>query len=806
MILKSIALTPFGGLTNAPLNFKPGLNVIHGPNEAGKTTIFNALQRVLFTSTHLTPSVFGREMEPFLPLEGGDTIVVSLCLDLNGNTYALKKAWGATKSAELTLPGGSLITDEKAVQERLISLLPAKEGTFKTVLMTYQSGLSKTIEELEAQQEPIQTLSTILRRAVFETDGVSVDQFKQNIESEYTAYYSRWDRERGCPESNQRYIRGVGNILQAHYDMEDTQTALQEAKRYEAELDEINGEISTCIDTIEIIEAYTKENERIVEDARQRQLLNDRLDAINARMEKYRKDNRDWPVAESEVDRIGALLPELKKKENALALEQEIAIKKEERNQLRRQLEQVEKGRQELEDAKQAAQQTPKLTDNDLEELRNTDAKLDRLKASVTASKLSVRLLAKSALSVLVQEGLSEPQSHEIASGNHISYNEGGRVKISHQDWEIDISSGESDFDALVQEFEETKGHLTALLEQHGVENLNEAIDVNNNYTACLRSVNSAVNNLEAALDGETYEELKAKVAEIGTTEDSRDLDSILEDLYSVRAEISDHKRSSEQNRERIQELIETYGSSDQLLLKLAEEAKTERETLEKIENLVPLPDGVDDVDSFIEMYEEKQAELTETNDHKMDLLIQRADLEKNEPELSAEELNNRLVELTENFERINKRGEAVARIKDLTDRLMEEMDSNTYKGLTGDLERYVVSMTENRYAQIDMEESIPRGFVRRDGVVLPYDLLSAGTRDVLALSLRLAMANHFLRDANGMLMLDDPLVDLDPRRQEKAAEAFRDFAEQKQVIIFTCHPHHAELLGGNLIELKGNS
>ena len=804
MILKGIALKPFGGLTDVQLDFNPGLNVIHGPNEAGKSTIFNALQRVLFTPAHLTPSVFRREMESFLPLEGGDTIVVSLCLGLNGDTYALKRTWGATKSAEFTLPGGSLITDEDAIQERLISLLPAKEGTFKTVLMTYQSGLPKTIEELE--DESIQTLSTILRRAVFETDGVSVDQFKQNIESTFTAYYSRWNSERGCPESDRRYVRDVGKILQAHYDMEDTRMDLEKAKHYEAELDKINGEINTCIDKIETLKAYIKKNEKIVEDARQRQLLNGRQVAIDACMGRLRKDNRDWPVAENEVARIEALLPVQKEKKNALALEQKIAIKKGERNQLRRQFEQVEKRRQELEDVKQATQQTPKLTDNDLEELRNTNAKLDQLKASVTASKLSVRLLAKSALSVFVQEGLSEPQSREIASGDHISYNEGGRVKISHQDWEIDISSGESNFDALVQEFEETNGHLASMLEQHGVENLNEAMAVNNDYTARLQSVNSAKNNLEAALAGETYEELKAKVAEIGTTEDSRDLESILEDLHNVKDEISGHKRSLEQNKERIQELIDTYGSFDQLLLELAEEARNEKETQEKIENLVPLPDGVDDVDSFIEMYEEKRAELTETNDHNRDLLIQRADLEKNEPELSAEELDNRLVELAENFEKINKRGEAIARIKYLTDRLMVEMDSNTYKGLTGDLERYVASMTENRYAQIDMEESLPRGFVRQDGVTLPHDLLSAGTRDVLALSLRLAMANHFLRDANGMLMLDDPLVDLDPRRQEKAAEAFRDFAEQKQVIIFTCHPHHAELLGGNRIELEGNS
>ena len=805
MILKSISLTPFGGLTNTQLDFKSGLNVIHGPNEAGKSTIFNALQRVLFTPAHLTPSVFKREMKSFLPLEGGDTIVVSLCLDLNGDTYVLKKTWGATRSAELTLPGGVPITDEDAIQKRLISLLPAKEGTFKTVLMTYQSGLPKTIEDLEDQQEPIQTLGAILRRAVFETDGVSVDQFKQKIESQYTAYYSRWDRERGRPESDRRYKQNVGTVLEVYYDLEDTRTALKEAKDYEAELDEINGKINTCTDMIETIKAYIEENERGVEDARQRQSLNDRQAVIDARMEKLRKDNRDWPIAENEAARIEELLPGLKKKENALVLEQEMATKKEERNQLRRQFKQVEQRRQELEDAEQVAQQTPKLTADDLEELRVTDAKLNEFKASITASKLSVRLLAKNALSVLVQEGLSEPQSREIGSGEHIYYDEGDRVKISHQDWEIDISSGESNFDVLVQEHEETNRHLAALLEQHGVENLNEAIDVNNDYTNSLQSVNSAKNNLEAALAGETYEELKAKVAEIGTTEDSRDLDSILKELHNVKDEISEHKRSLEQNQERIQELIDTYGSSDQLLLKLAEEAGSEKEIREKIESLVPLPDGVDDVDSFIEMYEEKQAKLTEMKEDKTRLLIQRANLEKNEPE-SAEELDNRLEELTGKFKRKNKRGEAVARIKELTDQLMEEMDSNTYKGLTGDLERYVALMTENRYAQIDMAESLPRGFVRQDGVTLPHELLSAGTKDVLALSLRLAMANHFLRDSNGMLMLDDPLVDLDPRRQEKAAAAFRDFAEQKQVIIFTCHPHHAELLGGYLIELERNS
>jgi len=45
--------------------------------------------------------------------------------------------------------------------------------------------------------------------------------------------------------------------------------------------------------------------------------------------------------------------------------------------------------------------------------------------------------------------------------------------------------------------------------------------------------------------------------------------------------------------------------------------------------------------------------------------------------------------------------------------------------------------------------------------------------------------------------------VDLDPQRQERAAAVIQEFAEGKQVILFTCHPAHAKLLGGHRVELN---
>ena len=92
---------------------------------------------------------------------------------------------------------------------------------------------------------------------------------------------------------------------------------------------------------------------------------------------------------------------------------------------------------------------------------------------------------------------------------------------------------------------------------------------------------------------------------------------------------------------------------------------------------------------------------------------------------------------------------------------------------------------------------------VRRDGRSLPYDLLSAGTKDLFALAIRLAMAEFFLGGMEGFLVLDDPLVDLDPDRQRQAAAVLTEFSKKHQLVIFTCHPTHAQLLAdANRVEI----
>ena len=207
-------------------------------------------------------------------------------------------------------------------------------------------------------------------------------------------------------------------------------------------------------------------------------------------------------------------------------------------------------------------------------------------------------------------------------------------------------------------------------------------------------------------------------------------------------------------------------------------------------------------MNSFIEHYENTEADLEDANDDKLRLILERGELEKEMPDESVEELQEQLLQSEEEYERVLKKGNSITRVMEMTHKLMDETDTDLYVELKHDLEDFVSTMTDNRYTQVNLDEGLPQGFIRGDGNLIEYDLLSAGTKVILAIALRFSMAKHFLKYTDGFLIMDDPLVDLDPERQKKASDIINDFADEKQVLIFTCHPSHAEILGGNIIEV----
>jgi len=812
MIIKNVRLNPFGGVSEGEITLEKGLNVILGLNEAGKSTYYNGIQKALFTPSKMANSTFKKEMKNHIPVGGGDTAKVELQLLHYEKLYTLKKSWGGSKFSELILPDGNPISNESTVDEKIKTLLAAGAGTYKSVLMTYQSGLAKTIQDLDNDPETLHSLGNIIRKTVLETDGVSVERFKDKIEKLYKEYFNHWDLNQHYPEKNRgienKYKVGVGKVLDAFYVKEDIRSKLERALSYEEELDKVNKRLKACEFGIAEKDRYLKANKKAMEDARKRQNKFIDLKLKRAEITQFSKDNDDWVISENEIKKLNEQLPPAEDKLKELEKERSKAQIKADNEALIHTFSRVEKCREELESAEQVLKSVKKIEDAELKRIRDAFNEVEKLKASVEAGKLRASFKAKKPFKLTVQKDFEDEQLKEVSSGQSLLLEAGGRLKLEHSEWNLEIISGEEEIEKVLQSYETTKKQRDDLLSQYGIQSLKEAEELNTRYNEASGIFKNAAYNFKKELGDTPYEELLQKMEIIGTRsgseETTRPLVAIVEEQAKLKGDIADKKKQLSINTVKVQELTSMYKSKEKLLIELGKTSNRKDELENEIKSLSPLPKGIEDDEVFISQYESVEEELKTDNDEKYKLLQIRLELEREVPEESAEELDKQQKEAEADFQIVFRKAKAVAHIRNLAENLLEEMDSGTYSGLKKDLEQYISFMTGGRHTSVEMEDGkgLPCGFVRDDGAVLDYELLSAGTKDVLSLALRISMAKHFLKEAEGFLMMDDPFVDMDPDRQQKAGEIIRKFAEDKQVVIFTCHPKHAETLGGNQIYL----
>ena len=104
---------------------------------------------------------------------------------------------------------------------------------------------------------------------------------------------------------------------------------------------------------------------------------------------------------------------------------------------------------------------------------------------------------------------------------------------------------------------------------------------------------------------------------------------------------------------------------------------------------------------------------------------------------------------------------------------------------------RYFKKITRGRYERIHvaLDKREINVFDPRE-TSKTIDQLSRGTREQLLVSLRLGFIEEYETNAEPLpVIMDDILVNFDLKRAEETAEILQEFAENRQVIIFTCHP-----------------
>lgn len=808
MKLSKVVLHPFAGIQEKTFEFEDGLNTLLGPNEAGKSTVYQAVKHGLLTTTSLTRAKVEEMMGSYFPAVGGDVIRVDLELrNAENNIIRIYKTWkkgNRNGSASLKLPDGSEITDEQEVQKHIEGLLPVSPATLRTILLAGQSGLHRTMREMKQEGRVRKELGVILRRNLMETGGVSVDRFRELLNQKYEHYFKRWNRQQQYPENNRGiknpYKVGTGKVVEAYYKKEKLRLDLEEARRFEDDLDSLNITLNKLIARQEGKKEKFDRLNPIREGIQERQIKEQKLVSVQEKKERLLHVSKKWPVYEDKMENLEPELAACREKLEELQHEQNKARNKQKAEYLEQRIDKVKARASQVEEAKNELNEAQKVSQEDLSKLRGLQSDIRQFKTKIAAAKLTVHVESDSDQTLRYAEAGQDEQEIKTKGGESFDQTASGGFTLKTDGLLVKVFSGEGDLEDAIETLQVKKDELSRYLADLEVASVQEAASYAGLYQKKENDWEQAKKAYKNELGEQKLQDLEAELDRYGDLSGVRSAEEITEDIVETRTTLNQLNKEAEEAQSKIEEWIDRYGSSDDVILELAEISRSLRDLESDLDDLPTLPEGYASSDEFIKEANRLDRHIQQLKDQIFEKKQERTQLEAEASDTSSEELQKLYEEAEAEFERINRRAETLARVREKSLEMIESMDSDTYKSLETGFVKWLELMVGDRFSTVDMDSDMPLAFKTNEATSLSYSLLSHGTKDTVALAWRFALCQKFLDKEPGFIILDDPMVDIDPERRKGVVKAIREFSKNHQIIIMSCHPDHAENLGDDTL------
>ncbi len=806
MIIRRYSCRRFAGITDKTVEFGDNLNVVLGPNEAGKSTLVEGIYSVLFRSSNIGKrKTSDKEFRSrFMPISSGDSIDGRLVVLRGKENYVVKKEWGANSSSELTLPDSGILRDQEAVEEALGQVLGFGEGTYRSIVFSNQKLIKSAIENIIKNREATDEVGSLLRKAIMELEGISLGDLGRNIDREIKNLTGRWDMEKEYPENNRGinkpYSNGLGQIVTHFYKKENIKRQMQAALEIEKKTDRIISEIEEAEGRISEIKKKKESMSGLEQDVHRRLVLEPKLAGLKKEMDRLVQTTRQWPKSELRLEQLEKEIDELEKKRCELEKEKEKAGKIQEKLILERRLERIKELEEKIGQGQKAAEAMTDVSQKDMENLDRISGEIATLKAKMEAGTMFAKATGiKSGIRLFATTDLNEPS--ELIEGEEINAN--GYMRIESEELgKIEIKSGKMDFAELRRKYIEGKEGLEKLLDEIGAKDIEDARLRFRRIEETRKEIEGGHRQIEELLDGESRKELVGRISAFGDFSKLRELTELgIEDgkLYDKSLELKSEKDLAERD---IAKWTEAYGDMDGLFDRTMH-VKIEAGEIEKqMERIAPLPQGFESAEEFLRQLSETRTALEEKTASILKLKDKYYQLESEKPELTYEELSIIYGEEEKKFEKSLSRAKKMIEIKSAFESTKISMDEDSFKPVMETFSRYLSVLTNDVYKVSAINDDLDFAISNDSETLMPVELLSSGTYDSVALALRLAILESILRGEKGFLVLDDCLVDMDPLRKDRAVKLIKDFSKDHQVVFTTCSPETAKALGGNIINM----
>ncbi len=154
--------------------------------------------------------------------------------------------------------------------------------------------------------------------------------------------------------------------------------------------------------------------------------------------------------------------------------------------------------------------------------------------------------------------------------------------------------------------------------------------------------------------------------------------------------------------------------------------------------------------------------------------------------EISTEEIENEIENLEQELREMNYKYNILDKTQMYLSQAKEKFSSHYLKEMTQGFEKYLNILNSDKLdTNIDIKLNVK---IEEYGEKKEIDYLSTGYRDLIGICMRLALIEALFENENPFIILDDPFVNLDEEKIEKAKQVVQELSKKYQVIYFVCH------------------
>ena len=781
--IKSLETAGWGSLEDGKICFETGLNVLRGANEAGKTSSVAAICAGLYEDGATSSETFRRR---FRRWNDDGLFFVTLELVHEGGTYLFTRDFGE-RTNSLVMPDGKALKDKRKIAAAVEGMLG-----LPTIKSFEASACIRQEEASAVCGEP--SLREALERQITGS-GSDTSAILKRLDRAVAAILGKSGRNGELAD-----LRTEAGELER--ELAEKKTKLAELSACKRELASLEKELDAKLLELDTDQAAYAGFRRFLEAEAEGKAANLDFEAAQESLTIHREAAKDAARCESELKmqkkQITALQAEIEKAERFAQEETAVGRLAKDAGVLKKKLETVSKLDKRIGALEKKLESAAAVPRKDLEKARVLAGEVSSLRSALSRCVFGIEVQPESSTTfTMTADGKTikgkRAKAHVDAD---IEFPGAGAVRIKNL-------TGEKE--PLVEQVERAQERLTTLLAKHGVAEVGGLERLHTEREALETERRGLEDRKSGLLGDDDCEELKATLrdleVELGRAQRARDKNLAAsltsEVLKTKKAEL----RSLESER---RETERKLSEADGVFNVLGKDEKVVRKLLDKAtKRLLLANEAVSDNAAFAcsaTEYARKERKLER-------LRVKVDDLKARKPVLearisSADSVGQEEVAATQ--ERLSQKEAAIERFEREREVLatISENIRNARKsavaGLSGGMEKrmgaVLAEITDAKYNRASVDGNLDMRIYSPDkaefiGLGNGDEAFSAGTRDQVYLSARIALLETITGGSRTPLILDDTFANFDDMgRRQRAFEILEAVAAGRQVLYFTCH------------------